>query len=213
MEKKTVSYEEIRGCCPKVWVDGAERYWQRMVWETLEKAGMTKYDNEMERYEVLLHALAATKLFKNFCEVLMEGGEEAEVIDEAGHIGFTKDKIEKLYAYLMQEPFNDSLEYTEAFEMLVDRDSSDVIESLVDAWGFNKLFCTLYFSGDNGSDEEEYDDYGFEIEKEEVPKTDEETYAEYCNRFDKEFDGLIRYAESDWNAHICYSWLRQQTGM
>ncbi len=78
----SLSFDEVKHIFKTVWNFGYEEYWYQTVWKILEKNGLTRYKNELERYDVLLKAVAVSIIYEDFCNVYCDESPSYYYLDE-----------------------------------------------------------------------------------------------------------------------------------
>jgi hypothetical protein len=51
----------------RVWSDGGDLAWAEQAWNILSESGLTDYDDELERTQVIIRFLALTDFYYGFC--------------------------------------------------------------------------------------------------------------------------------------------------
>lgn len=155
-----------------VWTDGGDLKWAETAWQALTEAGLTSFTSEAERTTCMARLLALSALYREFCVYAFDEGSSGEwqelvTSDLLGDYpkldAFT---LGQLAERLQIDVDNSSLYESDppAFIFvileLVRTEYRGVVDALVDHWGKNALFTSLWVSAGFGQGYDDEDEEG-----------------------------------------------------
>ena len=159
-----VSWDELSGPAESmfgIWMAGSEVAWAKAAWSALEKKGLAKYSNEVERTIVLIRFVILAVMYREFCHVSgLEEEEEPEFGDWADALEISQFRLGQLASRefeTSETSENDAVE--QAFSYLVNQNRREVFDALVEGFGsVSGLFASLWVTPQAGIDPANLDD-------------------------------------------------------
>ena len=140
-----------------VWVDGQDLAWAKKAWHALSEAGMTSYTSDKERVICVARLIALNALYREFCVRAFDEGSTGEWADE---IPLLDDDTMDQFAVLdgVAESESDPEVISALIQDLVRAVYKGVVKALIDRWGKDELFASLYVTGkhyeEDGNDDQ-----------------------------------------------------------
>lgn len=150
-----------------VWAGDGDLEWAKTAWQALEQGGLTTYTSEAERTHCIVRLLALSALYREFCVYAFDegsSGEWQEAIDsdllgdyprlDAFTLGQLTERrqidVDNSSLYESEPPA-----FTFVIMELVREEYRGVVDVLMEQWGANAFFTSLWVSAGFGQD---YDD-------------------------------------------------------
>jgi len=139
----TVSFEDISWLFSKhgLWCTINELYWYENMWLILEKQGLTVYEEEKDRYRVLLYAVCLMLIYSDFSEDEYDDPVEFDYIADELEDDIPALVLGQLYA-AQGLPLTEDAD--EALVQLARTKMKHVIAAIKKEIGMNDLFTSLY---------------------------------------------------------------------
>jgi len=145
-----IEWDDIEYAAKKmfsVWVDQPELLWARSAWKILEEAGLSEYDNELERHSVFFRFLVLGGIYRDFCCIAWEECTEKDYDEWAEYLDLDSFIIGLAYAKINEYDPNDDLCQNDALKYLIEEKRSKVVCELIDSFdGVSGLYGTLWKS-------------------------------------------------------------------
>lgn len=168
--------EELARDLFHVWSEDGDLKWAKAAWQALERAGMTTYTTEAERTACMARLIALSAMSREFYVRAFEEGSSDEWRNDISSelVGdyplFDAFTLGQLAERLKMDVDNPSLYESEppattfVILELVEREYQDVVDVLMEQWGSNAFFTSLWVSAgfgynvDDDADEGKEDD-------------------------------------------------------
>jgi hypothetical protein len=150
-----------------VWSGDGDLGWAKTAWQALERAEMTSYTTEAERTVCMVRLIALNALYREFCVRAFDEGssgewQEAVTSNLLGDYprldAFTLGQLAERLQIDVDNPSlyeSDPPASTFVILELVEREYQDVVNVLMEQWGPNAFFTSLWVSAGFGQDEED----------------------------------------------------------
>ena len=162
-----VNWDELKEAAKSmfsVWINQPELRWGKSAWQLFEKAGLSVYSNELERYSVLFRFLALGGIYRDFCCMAWEECTEREYCEWSDTLDLDPFIIGQGYAKLAEWDPDDDLDQNDALNYLVENKRSEVVTALINGFGgVPEVYSSLWKSNQIIEDSDDIDDYEPEL--------------------------------------------------
>lgn len=205
-----VPYEDVKDIFQNMWCDSAEPFLHEVLWETLDKEGLTTYSNDKEYAMCLLYAYVLQMLCEEFSYMAYDEPYfyEFEVpyeepLTEAAIGWLYRDVLSKGKYSNLDECF--TAKVADMFRELIIKFRYTVADPLFQQLGEDLLGKLFFFSmaGHPLDNWEEDEETGELVEADPEPFVTKEAFLKYC----QECDSFVIDALPDYNANRVTHWL------
>lgn len=164
-----ITFDEVENACEKifggVWLTNRGIEFARKCWEIFTISGITKYNNEIERYKVILYLITLGEIYREFNGIAFDEYIEPNYVEWAEYLDISEFRIGQLIGNNTDYSENDSYnDYLDAMGYLSNQSRRFIYDILLQGFkGKNQLFYELYLTGlpdediSENFDEEEID--------------------------------------------------------
>lgn len=169
--------EEVARELFHVWSGDGDLNWAKAAWQALGQAGMTTYTTEAERTSCMVRLIALSALSREFYVYAFDEGSSGEwreavtgelVGDYPLLDAFTLGQLAERLQMVVDNPSlyeSEPPATTFVILELLEREYQDVIDALMEQWGSNAFFTSLWVSAGFGHYQDEEEDGGSEDEE------------------------------------------------
>ena len=212
----------------KVWSGTIGIIWYGKAWAALEKAGLTSYENAIDRTMVYIRMFTLIMIYNEFCELAFDEHFDYEFYNWGETAGISSFRIGQLVSRVIEdEDYSDYYEDEEyealqcAFIDIVDSERGNVVDALIKnigEGGESTILVSMYLTcGDMSIYEDECldmdeDDEWIEDDEDYCPEPVEEDmtdYEKYEKDIEKYYGDVVNDVTLDKLA--AFNWLAQGT--